>query len=623
MTVSVGIRSPLLCLLALACMCWGAHAQGTQPFAVTGAVTDVEGAPVSDAAVWATQYHRVQESVTDAHGRFAIEGLSKGPLDITVRMDGYATGGLSVVAVGPDDVQIELTDAAAVPLRIIDGHYMPAAGARIKSLVVNGAFRIPLADLTSHGYPSPRSERNGALTLLDMPSGGYVSLVLSHRDFADTHIPYMPTGNKEPQPVQLYPGVDVRGRVTNSAGQGVRTADICIFQTTDAQVMKPTWVTTDSEGFYVARVRPTPHYVAADHPQYAAADAVRIDVRLDRENTQDIVLPDAHPVRGSVTVPEEDRPMGGIWVAYVDGERIEDRTLTDNAGQFELKAPAGEGAVRVYPPDGYIHLGTGEVKVVIEDVPEISLQPFELRALPEIQGRVLDPEGNPAQDVLVKSEGLQPAVFALTDEEGRFHIRLDRAPFQKRAQFQAEHAKRFWRKQFEVDFSDEPEVEVTLEQFEPDLRANNPGRTPNDLESLVDEPAPPLMLDGWISGEETTLAQLQGKVVVLLFWGGFIMDGPARDVVEEVRALHALLREEEDVAIIGVHDSSVTIEDARDYTAEHGITFPVAYDKETADTFDSYDVTVLPQVVLIDKEGVLRYYDVEGRILELVKALRR
>jgi hypothetical protein len=40
-------------------------------------------------------------------------------------------------------------------------------------------------------------------------------------------------------------------------------------------------------------------------------------------------------------------------------------------------------------------------------------------------------------------------------------------------------------------------------------------------------------------------------------------------------------------------------------------------------THHSYAARVLPQVILIDKQGLLRYFDVEGRLSELIKDLRR
>ena len=58
------------------------------------------------------------------------------------------------------------------------------------------------------------------------------------------------------------------------------------------------------------------------------------------------------------------------------------------------------------------------------------------------------------------------------------------------------------------------------------------------------------------------------------------------------------------------------------YLDANDVRFPVGIDNETA-SFDLYDIFSIPQIVLIDKKGVFRYYDVDGRLLELIKSLRR
>ena len=50
---------------------------------------------------------------------------------------------------------------------------------------------------------------------------------------------------------------------------------------------------------------------------------------------------------------------------------------------------------------------------------------------------------------------------------------------------------------------------------------------------------------------------------------------------------------------------------------------PIGCDADPFLTFDLYNTNTIPQTVLIDKQGILRYYKVDGRILELIKDLRR
>ena len=99
--------------------------------------------------------------------------------------------------------------------------------------------------------------------------------------------------------------------------------------------------------------------------------------------------------------------------------------------------------------------------------------------------------------------------------------------------------------------------------------------------------------------------------------------GAGRYHIEELRALHHLLSDVDDVAFISVHDAGKETEEVRQYIRDFDISFPVGYDADPFLTFDIYNTNFIPQTVLIDKKGVLRHYHTEGRLLELIKDLRR
>jgi hypothetical protein len=79
----------------------------------------------------------------------------------------------------------------------------------------------------------------------------------------------------------------------------------------------------------------------------------------------------------------------------------------------------------------------------------------------------------------------------------------------------------------------------------------------------------------------------------------------------------------DDVVFVGVHDASVEPEEVEEYLAQYRIEWPVGCDADPFKTFVTYGINFIPQTVLIDKQGILRYHDVEGRLLELIKVLRR
>mgnify|MGYP001600215159 FL=1 len=90
----------------------------------------------------------------------------------------------------------------------------------------------------------------------------------------------------------------------------------------------------------------------------------------------------------------------------------------------------------------------------------------------------------------------------------------------------------------------------------------------------------------------------------------------------QMNTLYEAFRDASDVSFVGIHDSGSEASEVTEYIHAHDVAYPVGIDNETA-TFDLYDIFAIPQIVLIDKKGIFRYFDVEGRLLELIKGLRR
>ena len=118
------------------------------------------------------------------------------------------------------------------------------------------------------------------------------------------------------------------------------------------------------------------------------------------------------------------------------------------------------------------------------------------------------------------------------------------------------------------------------------------------------------------------MGTVQGKVVVAIFWGGFDATPKGLLRLEQMNTLYHAFRDAGDVTFVGIHDSGSGSGEVTEYINAFNVEYPVGIDNETS-TFDLYDIFAIPQIVLIDKKGVLRFYDVEGRLLELIKSLRR
>lgn len=125
------------------------------------------------------------------------------------------------------------------------------------------------------------------------------------------------------------------------------------------------------------------------------------------------------------------------------------------------------------------------------------------------------------------------------------------------------------------------------------------------LEAGSRPPAPALTLPVLVSGpglppvgREASLADLQGKVVVLNVWASWC--GPCKD---EAPVLEQLWRDNRDagVVVLGVDIQDLSA-DARAFIREHGVTYPSLRDG-TDDAKTALEATGVPETYIIDRKG--------------------
>lgn len=615
-------------LLALALL-WGA-AGAASAATLTGTVRDEAGDPIAGAAVWVTQNRQVNKSTTSSDGRFKAAGLEVALTEVVAYKDGYALGGSAAPFHRDQDITIVLRPADIISLKVINIDSAPVAGVKVRSMLIERRTLVSVDDLEPHGFPTIRSTDAGILVIPNLPPEGFIQLALQHPDYADSSIRYLPVDDEQ-RNIVMERGGRANGRITFD-GRGLENARVSIFKVGPRGQKEFAEVLTDREGFYSARIAPGEYQVAAQHPEYASPPPAALVVRsLEDSEPTSLEMLEPHFVTGKVLLPDKS-PCPGAGVQYRLGSTIYENAVTGSDGVFRLRVPGGKGAITIQPPPGYMTPNFGPIGVDPGDLRKIDLSPVVLERLPVITGTVRDSDGREPGVTLVTALNLPvplsiitdvPVPFSiLTDAKGDFELPLTFMPPVEELNFRAEHPLRFQRADFSVKIKNPKPASVKLSQFTPDLERRPPAPGANNLAGLLDQPAPVLSGDKWIRGDAVSLADLKGKVVVLLFWAGFDESiGPI--MLRELHVLHELLKGVEDVAFISVHDAISSAEEIEEYIDYFNIPYPVLRDSDEQTTFSTYGIVFIPQVVLIDKKGALRYFQTEGRLLELIKGLRR
>lgn len=152
-------------------------------------------------------------------------------------------------------------------------------------------------------------------------------------------------------------------------------------------------------------------------------------------------------------------------------------------------------------------------------------------------------------------------------------------------------------------------------RVEPGQRSVDLGRTDlrvTEIGKLVGRPAPELKgIVGWKNTRPIKLADLKGKVVLLVFWS--FSCGPCIGSMPWYSGIHDRYAEK-GLVVLGIHDAKAgSIEEMDRKVASarekrwggRDIPFPVALDgdKRQGNTCGAYRISWLPTLVLIDRDG--------------------
>ncbi|MFP6584744.1 MAG: carboxypeptidase regulatory-like domain-containing protein [Candidatus Hydrogenedentota bacterium] len=591
-----------------------------------GLVVDYKNDPVAAAKVWVSHDRQVYMTSTDADGKFSISDLAPGKVEVVAMRDGHSLGGKEGQLLGDDFVTISLDKAKDLSLRIIDGRYEPIEGARLKSLFINEAFTVNVEDLVAHGFPSIRSDEKGIMLIPNMPRFGYTSIAVSHAAYAESALPPFPIGSEVD--LIMNPGIKIRGRIFNSEGKGVPRARVSVFKISQGQQLRFSEVLSDAEGFYTMNVPPAEYYIVARHHDYAIADPLMRRIRAGSDDViAEITLPDAHFIEGRMVMEGTGDAVAMTTIAYRDASGVVfAETMSDRDGRFTLTVASGVGSLEVTPPKRMMTVAHHTIPLDIGNKKTISINDILLKPLPAVTGIVFDNKGEPVPNAQVRTLNTRPSILTWTNEHGEYYIQIEKSTDEAFLHLYAEHPIRFQRTDVRVDLNTLEGHDLKLRSFRPKLQFM-PELARNNLSMMLNEPAPEWSCEEWFNlpadQEFLSLASLKGKTVVLTFWAGFDLTGNSEAQLDELKYLYSIFKDNPKIQFVAIHDASLKPYEIDLVVRKWEIPFPVGCDVESFESFSTYNVNQIPQTVIIDPAGILKYYEVQGRLHTLIKAMLR
>jgi protocatechuate 3,4-dioxygenase beta subunit/peroxiredoxin len=242
-----------------------------------------------------------------------------------------------------------------------------------------------------------------------------------------------------------------------------------------------------------------------------------------------------------------------------------------------------------------------------------------------LAGRVVSGTGDPVAGVELYLNGRESAqVSQVTDRDGRF--RFEGLVDEEISLTARVSDDRWARKKAKAG-----SLDVVLVLSEGNEAAAAEPVVKEQFDALLGQEAPALNAVAWVNSGPRTLRDLRGKVVLIDFWG--IGCGPC------VAALPGVQRAAEQFAskgavIIGLHDSSATLKQLREFAEGKKLTYPLAIDAADdqgpsfGKTFHHYGIQGIPSVAVIDRDGKVAYLghslaEGVGRLSALLDAASR
>ncbi|MFO0681817.1 MAG: carboxypeptidase regulatory-like domain-containing protein [Sandaracinus sp.] len=345
---------------------------------------------------------------TGPGGRFRLEGVAPGEVEVVARHAGFATGTSARVRVTggevTEDVEVVLAPAGRLTGRVVDERGEGVADVRVEAR----SERDPWPVLA---FTDARGEFVIAAT-----GDAVVRAVPFDRAPAENRV-HVDGGAEAETTLQLDPaGLVLEGRVLDPRGFPVEGAQLRIEALRPGTPILRTAFSAEDGTFSAASLPAPPLRITVDQNGYTLGQTVDVETLEALE----IRLEAAVRAEGSVVDAWTGEPVPGARVLLVSTglPPLARETTVHEDGVFAFpRLGPGTYALRI-AAEGYV-ASEREIVVRATRSGEVELEPVSLDAGQRLEGDVVDHFGSVLEGAVVSIEGLPPS---LTDAQGHFAI---------------------------------------------------------------------------------------------------------------------------------------------------------------------------------------------------------
>lgn len=349
--------------------------------------------------------------LSEAGGRFRIEGVPAGRFELVARMVGYASSRSAPLELGAgktsSGLRVVLARGVAIAGRVVDARGFPAPGVRIE-LVLAGE---PIARVTL-------SAPDGAFAFEAVRGQGLLAAYPTGAPAVQQQVDLRGSGRQE---VTLQLGGDTRslqGRVVDARGFPIESAVVRV-RALDPRSPEARATTVGRDGMFTISGLPAPPYrVEAEHPSFAPTVLSSVSPALGSE--LQVELRPGASLRGQVRDALSSEPIAAAAIQLTRPGQPPSQVLTDASGSFELRNLSADNYTLIvrHPP----HVGA-RVEVAVRAGEERVLDAFSLQPGGDVSGDVVDRFGAPVGGAEVAlGDPVQWSGSTRTDATGHFQL---------------------------------------------------------------------------------------------------------------------------------------------------------------------------------------------------------